>query len=420
MEDIFKMISEKKEKLKEEIEEKRSLVSRLQKEISDKEKELSALSQTEQSLGLSIKKEQPEKLVIQSSSEKYDEEERAKRYYVIYNGPGKGIYDEWGKASLFITGVKGIRHKKFLSKKEAQDSFNEENKEAAKTAEVSKAYLEKLQSPKPQTSRMVNLGKIPSPRTIDHILTKADLQEKARLTKKIYDDDYMFLKKYSDDDKQTSIYPVDSKSLGAKAVVLPEADNIKTYMLYQCGFIHAIYFKSLDIFRYFPENMKRAIQVYAQRMLKAEKGMREGFLRIYSTNPEFDESGEVVQPAIQLCQIGGSNSNYPVMGVIEDVDELEAFLHNYTYILQKGISVQGRINYSAKSTIIWSQQARKPSEQDIQILTEFLLRTVKNEFNFSAEVKQEICLRLQRDFSEDHVCQLCEQSSGDLEPIKEE
>lgn len=36
-----------------------------------------------------------------------------KNYYVIFTGPGKGVCNEWHKASLFIINQKGVIHKMY-------------------------------------------------------------------------------------------------------------------------------------------------------------------------------------------------------------------------------------------------------------------------------------------------------------------
>ncbi|CAK9326635.1 unnamed protein product [Citrullus colocynthis] len=349
MKDVIKMRTEKKQKLKEEIEEYRSTISRMQKEMTEKEKEIEKIEATEQMLG--IKKR------AKTKRKRDCEEDRAKK-------PRK-----------------------------AKERALQEGK------------------------RLPVWGKTPSirPLTINGIQTKQERQEQLRLTKRIFDEEYTFLTKYTEEDKITSIYPADSKVFGPKAVALPEADPLKVFMLFQSGLVHTIYFNSMDIFRNFPIKMKRAIQLYAQRILVK----KEGFLRIFSTTPEFDKEGEVIQPAIQLCKIGSSNSKYPVIGEAKEYNEIETFLNSYSVILQKGVQIKGRINYSAKSIIIWSLQSRPPMERDIKMLGDFLLRMMKNEYEFSEEVKKEICIMLQQYFTEDHICKICEKMTVG-EPLCEE
>ncbi|RYR46959.1 hypothetical protein Ahy_A07g032849 [Arachis hypogaea] len=48
-----------------------------------------------------------------------------KKYYVIYNGPMKGVYDDWAKAAPFTHQPRTIHKGGFLTIEEAKESLRE-------------------------------------------------------------------------------------------------------------------------------------------------------------------------------------------------------------------------------------------------------------------------------------------------------
>lgn len=447
MEALKKTILEKQQALKQSIQERNEKIKQLQKESAAEQKEYEEFTKTVELLHLAekqvsgisklealtvpisfggeetskaqIKTEEVQKLFQNESSRtSYDEEEKAKSYYVIFNGPNQGIYDHWSKAAIFITGEKGIIHKKYISLKEAKEAL-EDHRRKESYAEVTRRPDQKNKEAIPEGRKIPIIGKIPrTSLTISKIQTKQQIEDNCRITRKIMEKEYNFLLHYKEEDKETSIYPIDSGYQGPKAVILPEADPIRAYMLYQAGLASCIYFNNADMFKFFPAKMKTAITNVISKIVRG----KEGFLRCFGTIPEFNEEGEVTQSAIQLCQIGVSNKNYPAIGrhePREDEDELDYLANNYVLILTKGIKVNGRINYSAPSTIIWSHQARDASELDRRIMNDFLAKLINNNFEYTKAVKEFLCQKMQKEFPEDHICQQCVTSGSEEEIVQE-
>nr|WPF45116.1 transactivation protein [Hibiscus soymovirus] len=453
MESLRPMIEAKIAELEQEVQNHKEEARRQQKLASEKEKELATLrslfEKKEEKIQEKIQEKEKEKIqekekekiqeikdakkdkeyeknqhtqaqanicVSSAGTDSFDEEERSRTHYVIFTGSNRGIYDDWSKAAIFITG-QNVIHKSYPSLHEAKKALQEFKQKESYKAKVQTSEQEAAQLRRQNESirKMVVLGKTRA-LTIDSISTKKELEEKVKLTNNIFNQEFKFLMEYSDEDKATSIYPVGSNYQGPKAVALPEADPIKTYMMFQSGLLSAIYFESLDIFKYFPSKIRMTIQQYSQRILKG----KQGFLRIFATFPEFLEGGEVIQPAVQLIQIGQSNKSYPVLSEVEQGDVLEFLLNNYVLILNKGIKVNGRINYAARSIIIWSLQAKPIQQSDRDILNKFLDQTIRVEYSFSQEIKKEICYRLTQEFKEDHICSMCEPAGSPQSPIIEE
>ncbi|KAK8495332.1 hypothetical protein V6N13_092170 [Hibiscus sabdariffa] len=181
--------------------------------------------------------------------------------------------------------------------------------------------------------------------------------------------------RYSEEDKNTSIYPSNGGFEGPKAIVMPQAEATKVYMMFQAGLIKTIYFRRIEIFDFFPANLKKALTKLKQTWIKDH----EGFIRIFSTIPFFSEGedktkNKVIIPAIQLCQVGFSNGTYP--------DMEDNFL------------------------ILWSQ-SRKTSDLDKSNFTKMFKNLVTIDLKIPRVIKVEICLSLQQQIPDKHVCQIC-------------
>ncbi|KAK8999648.1 hypothetical protein V6N11_070807 [Hibiscus sabdariffa] len=83
---------------------------------------------------------------------------------------------------------------------------------------------------------------------------------------------------------------------------------------------------------------------------------------------------KVIIPAIQLCQVGFSNGTYP--------DMEDNFL------------------------ILWSQ-SRKTSDLDKSNFTKMFKNLVTIDLKIPRVIKVEICLSLQQQIPDKHVCQIC-------------
>ncbi|CAI9281977.1 unnamed protein product [Lactuca saligna] len=75
------------------------------------------------------------------------EHKNIKKWYVIFNGENKGIYDDWGIANSYIL-VKNVIHKSYKTKSEAEAAYNEAYKAVIKdNVECSKTVLLTPQKP---------------------------------------------------------------------------------------------------------------------------------------------------------------------------------------------------------------------------------------------------------------------------------
>nr|KAJ0199762.1 hypothetical protein LSAT_V11C600334330 [Lactuca sativa] len=96
-----------------------------------------------------------------------------KKWYVIFNGENKGVYDDWGIASSYILG-KNIIHKSYRTKNEAETAYNEAYKAVIKdNVECSKTVLLTPQKP---ISSFTPQKPVSIPRSLNQLNAKISLE----------------------------------------------------------------------------------------------------------------------------------------------------------------------------------------------------------------------------------------------------
>lgn len=224
-----------------------------------------------------------------------------KEYYVIFNGPMKGIYDEWHKAAQHIHGQPSIIHKKYPTIEEAKKALGG-------------SYAAITNAPASPKNSKVLLGrfKTPSTPTIDSIHTIESKMKALKVTQKKYNDYMEILYNYKDQHKLLHFYPKYRDSIGYKAIILPEASSLTTYELFKNGLADTIYFSNPKILNDFPERIKQTISNYFKRFAKE----RPCYIKLFSTHPTFSIQGEEDMPSYSVLQIGISNGDMPLMDTL--------------------------------------------------------------------------------------------------------
>nr|KAJ0220689.1 hypothetical protein LSAT_V11C200054410 [Lactuca sativa] len=163
MEAIMKQV---KHQLKQKEEQEASLIR--QHEVIKREKEqlqqtiqiLSSCSASKEEAASSSTTKKPKEEIQEISSDESQQTmtpnheeypplqtDHKKKWYVIFNGENKGVYDDWGIASSYILG-KNIIHKSYRTKNEAETAYNEAYKAVIKdNVECSKTVLLTPQKP---------------------------------------------------------------------------------------------------------------------------------------------------------------------------------------------------------------------------------------------------------------------------------
>ena len=97
------------------IKQKKENLQKLQDEITQLEATVQTLkNQTQNS----------ETIILPESPPTSPVTKKPHKYYVIFNGPMRGIYDEWHKASQFITG-RNITHKSYGNLEDAKQALDD-------------------------------------------------------------------------------------------------------------------------------------------------------------------------------------------------------------------------------------------------------------------------------------------------------
>ena len=342
------------------IKQKKENLQKLQDEITQLEATVQTLkNQTQNS----------ETIILPESPPTSPATKKPHKYYVIFKGPMRGIYDEWHKASQFITG-RNITHKSYGNLEDAKQALDDS---VQKRKGIATSFKDQLllgggggrnNQPQPIT-RLTPIGKIP---TIAKIDTTQAILEQIKLTKEKFLEYFEEINTYPEKTIYKHIYPKNHQGLGPKAVVLPEADPILTKNLHEYGLIETLYIRKPDYqLKHFPIGLKTAISRYFSGYAKG----KEVFLQYYSNHPELNQTG-LSCPAIKLIIMGISNEQYPTKdgaaNIHYDEDDLVRVDAELTIgILRKLVYMNNffRLNYKSDSTLLLTKSTK---EFDIQEL----------------------------------------------------
>ncbi|PKI50487.1 hypothetical protein CRG98_029121 [Punica granatum] len=262
---------------------------------------------------------------------------KAKKFYAIFNGPMKGIYDDWSKAAPFVTGNKSILHKSYDSMEAA--------KEALQEAEKSYAMKLKVPAQKESINRMRSLGKKARTVTVD-----------------IFRERFMSLIDYEEKYKLQSFYPVWRNSFGPKVIILPEASSETTFEFFACGLVDSIYSTHSSIstqFALFPSKLMESVRGFSSKVLHGESTL---FVKCFSTYPSFlKEGGGILKNVYALATVGRSNENLPPLDTCpKDAANEEArnefYKNNYVGLCKRlqQLGQNTRVLYKSSSTLLIS------------------------------------------------------------------
>ncbi|KAK8710182.1 hypothetical protein V6N13_145521 [Hibiscus sabdariffa] len=354
----------------------------------------------------------------------FDEEDRAKYYYVVFNGPNAGIYDSWPAATDAIHGFSGISWKKYKTKEEAE--------RAQKQWLGPRTYSSALKEDKPFQDKKTVLGtipkvnpsrqRIPEPR---FPILKAEaaglfdmnIENWIRLHNEIrlHDGSTMRTDRY---------YTTDREDTGSKVIILQGADPKMVYKLFLAGLVEAIYMSDqLAEISLFPLNIKRALVYYQKRVAQG----RPVFMKIWSTIPDW-EDGKIYTP-YSFIKIGVSSGSASMANpkclparipdLIELAKERAAMLAQQFNQLQR-ITRESeiKVNYTSNKIIIISMYNKTIPEEDFTMLTNWEIKYYAFSMEISEFTKREGCRMIQN--SPDHLCDYCRQTTWDEHMEEEE
>ncbi|RYR46605.1 hypothetical protein Ahy_A07g032351 [Arachis hypogaea] len=147
-----------------------------------------------------------------------------KKYYVIYNGPMKGVYDDWAKAAPFTHQPKTIHKGGFSTIEEAKESLKEY--EVLHPEQVLKR-AEKAPAQAQRTPVHVRTG------MLKNIPTRAEINDKKRVCRSNCRETLNLVLNWTLDKRALlGYYPINKEQL-TKLVIFPEASPSDTYQFFQ-------------------------------------------------------------------------------------------------------------------------------------------------------------------------------------------
>ncbi|RYR35108.1 hypothetical protein Ahy_A10g050254 [Arachis hypogaea] len=305
-----------------------------------------------------------------------------KKYYVIYNGPMKGVYDAWEKAAPFTHQSRIIHKGGFLTLEEAKESFRE---------------YETLHPE--QTLKRADKAPIQTQRTgiIRNIPTRAEIKEKKRVCKSNLRETLNIILNWTEEKRAIlGYYPIVKEQL-TKLVIFPEASPSDTYQFFQYGLIDTILiFNDLKIISEFPAGFIDAVKRFKNMIDNVNP--RDISLKFTNSQPIFNEEEECLVPAHQVIFIHEGRLTSTLARVFERTQKITRESHT-------------RINYKSRNTLLVSSKRNEIEEREMRLLK-----------SSPEGIKRNLCYLIKD--REDHKCQLCvSESNSETESthmIKEE
>ncbi|RYQ82167.1 hypothetical protein Ahy_B10g100775 [Arachis hypogaea] len=283
-----------------------------------------------------------------------------KKYYVIYNGPMKGVYDAWEKAAPFTHQSKIIHKGGFLTLEEAKKSFKE---------------YEALHPE--QTLKRADKAPIQTQRTgiIRNIPTRAEIKEKKRVCRSNLRETLNIVLNWTEEKRAIlGYYPVAKEQL-TKLVIFPDASPSDTYHEFPAGFVDAV------------KRFKNMIDNVNPRDIS---------LKFTNSQPIFNEEEECLVPAHQVIFMSVFPGNFQP---IDQIQDLTIYSH------------EGRLASTLAKVFERTQKITKESHTRINYKSRntLLVSSKRNEIEELPElpegIKRNLCYLIKD--REDHKCQLC-------------
>ena len=231
-----------------------------------------------------------------------------KKWYVIFNGPFRGIYTDWALASPHIIG-QSVSHKSYTSQEEAQQALKEAYKTVT-TEEVQRSkrfislnqgFQERLREGSHKMNPIDLIRKIPTTKEREE-MKKPTVEKFQRLWDSVIH--------YNEVQATKSFYPSDIP-VGPKVIFLPGAAPTDIHEYFVHGLVDTIYTDGTSIreFQQFPSEIQSIIKAYNAHFAKG----RSLYFKLHSSYPIFDSNNhKLLVPSITLAELGVSNpEHYP-------------------------------------------------------------------------------------------------------------
>ncbi|RYR77868.1 hypothetical protein Ahy_A01g002541 [Arachis hypogaea] len=337
-----------------------------------------------------------------------------KKYYVIYNGPMKGVYDAWKKVAPFTHQSKIVYKGGFSTLEDAKESFRE---------------YEALHPE--QTLKRADKTPIQAQRTgiMRNIPTRAEIKEKKRVCRSNLRETLNIVLNWIEE-KRASLgyYPIAKEQL-TKLVIFPEASPSDTYQFFQYRLIDTVLiFNDLKIISEFPVGFVDAVKRFKNMIDNVNP--RDISLKFTNSQPIFNEEEECLVLAHQVVFMSVFPGNFQPIDQIQDLaiySHEERLASTLARVFERTQKItresHTRINYKSRNTLLVSSKRNEIEEREMRLLVKFESAF----YNLSGlleklpeGIKRNLCYLIKD--REDHKCQLCaseisEESNNEMESI---
>nr|GEW57140.1 enzymatic polyprotein [Tanacetum cinerariifolium] len=217
-----------------------------------------------------------------------------------FNGPFRGIYNDWTIASTHII-RKSASHKSYLSKEAAEKALGESYKTVT-TEEVRKLqqFVSLNQHLQSQTSKLNAINRM------KNVPTTSEREEMRRLPVEIFQRLWDSLISYNDVHTTMMFYPK-RRETRPKAILFPQASLKDVYDYFVHGLVDSLYFHGYcprELQEFLPK-VQDAIKVYNDLFAKG----RELYLKMHFSFPIFNRERKLVVPSNTIAQLGGKKAH---------------------------------------------------------------------------------------------------------------
>ncbi|GJY48816.1 hypothetical protein Tco_0438772 [Tanacetum coccineum] len=322
-------------------------------------------------------------------------------YYVIYKGPHAGIHTEWGITKTFMDADK-VTCKKFKSEESARISLATYSQEDSDKRPV-------LLRPKIQKIKEEHRDqrfKIPEDKEQATFRPPMKFEEFRLIWNKARaacPDDFLHEKFFTTDKVTKSLYNFVE---GADPKLIQQA--------FEAGLINNIYpSHNLQELRHLPQPMVDSIKNFRKKVLKAKDDPI--YIKVISSVPDWQQ--EDGYNPYHFLEIGLAKSTREISQSqpMEDQQPLPENLlkirvNSLKRISEKILEVltgaKKKVNYVNNNCIITSWSFSNTNDEDIQRISQFGEKFMKNNIQAGSTTRQSFCRHLKQLF-EDHYCQYC-------------
>ncbi|GKB25849.1 hypothetical protein Tco_0865250 [Tanacetum coccineum] len=329
-----------------------------------------------------------------------------KYYYVIYKGPHAGVHTEWGITKEFCDTDK-VTCKKFKSEETARMSFAIYYQEGLSKKPV-------LLRPKIQKIKEEHRDqrfKIPEDKDQSTFEPPMKFEEFRQIWSKARaacPEDFLHEKFFTTDKVTKSLYNF-----------VEGADPKLIHQAFKAGLINNIYpSHNLQELRHFPQPMVDSIKNFRKKVLKAKDDPI--YVKVISSIPDWQQE-EGYDP-YHFLEIGLAKSKKEI-SQSQPMEEQQLLLNNLLKIrvnslrrisekiLEVLTGTKKKVNYVDNNCIITSWSFSNTNEEDVQIISQFGEKFMKNTIQTSSTTRQSFCRHLNQLF-EDHYCHFCEDNNS--------